>query len=235
MVVACENLPGAAQYRMTSSLRIRNDRAFDARRSGETRAKLATARWFYKLFARMTRLDLARNAGDFRLLDRRALDALLSMSERNRFLRGMTVWIGYSQVAVPYDRDPRFAGETKYTWRAMVRFALDAFSSFSWMPLQAATVLGFIFSIVAFLALPLVIIARYANHPVAGVSTVLFVVLFLGGIQLITVGLIGEYVGRIYDEVKQRPLYLVRERRNVASPETGTEESEPADRVTPRA
>src|SRR5436190_18552556 len=200
-----------------------------ARRAGETRAKLATARWFYKLFARMTRLDLARNAGDFRLLDRRALDALLSMSERNRFLRGMTVWIGYPQVAVPYDRDPRFAGETKYTWRAMIHFALDAISSFSWVPLQAATVLGFVFSIVAFLALPLVVIARFANHPGAGVSTVLFVVLFLGGVQLITVGLIGEYVGRIYDEVKRRPLYLVRDRRNVAPPEEpgpGTQESE---------
>jgi len=190
-----------------------------SRRRGETRAKLATARWFYKLFARLTRLDLAGNAGDFRLLDRVALDALNSMHERNRFLRGMSVWIGYRQVAVPYERDERFAGETKYTWRKMMRFALDAISSFSWMPLQAATVLGFIFSAVAFLAMPLVIVARFTGSPVAGVTTVLLVVLLLGGIQLITVGLIGEYVGRIYDEVKRRPLYLVRERRNVAPPE----------------
>src|SRR4051794_5032004 len=99
-----------------------------SRRRGETRAKLATARWFYKLFARLTRLDLAGNAGDFRLLDRVALDALNSMHERNRFLRGMSVWIGYRQVAVPYERDERFAGETKYTWRKMMRFALDAIS-----------------------------------------------------------------------------------------------------------
>jgi glycosyltransferase involved in cell wall biosynthesis len=206
-----------------------------ARRAGETRAKLATARWFYRLFARMTRLDLARNAGDFRLLDRKALDALLSLSERNRFLRGMTVWIGFEQIAVPYDRDARRAGETKYTWRKMFRFALDAISSFSWMPLQAATVLGFIFSIVAFLSLPLVIIARYTGHPVEGVSTVLFVVLLLGGIQLITVGLIGEYVGRIYDEVKQRPLYLVRERRNLPDPSPEAEERGARERVTPPA
>jgi polyisoprenyl-phosphate glycosyltransferase len=198
-----------------------------AQRRGETRAKLATARWFYRLFARVTRLDLAGNAGDFRMLDRTALDALRSMHERNRFLRGMSVWIGYRQIAVPYDRDSRFAGETKYTWTKMMKFALDAISSFSWMPLQAATVLGFIFSIVAFLAMPLVIIARFTGDPVAGVTTVLLAVLLLGGIQLITVGLIGEYVGRIYDEVKRRPLYLVRERRNVAPPEEPeTDESE---------
>jgi dolichol-phosphate mannosyltransferase len=189
------------------------------RRAGETRLKLATARWFYKLFARITRVDLAGNAGDFRLLDRQALDALLSMHERNRFLRGMSVWIGYRQKAVPYERDVRFAGETKYTWRKMFKFGLDAISSFSWVPLQAATVLGFVFSIVAFISLPLVIVARYADIYVPGVSSILFVVLLLGGIQLITVGLIGEYVGRIYDEVKRRPLYLVRDHRNTPDPE----------------
>jgi dolichol-phosphate mannosyltransferase len=189
--------------------------------------KLRTARWFYRLFAKVTRLDLAQNAGDYRLLDRRALDALLSLRERNRFLRGMSVWIGFRQVAVPYDREERFAGETKYTWRKMARFALDAISSFSWMPLQVATVLGFVFSIVAFLALPLVIVARVTGIYVPGVSSILFVVLFLGGIQLITVGIIGEYVGRIYDEVKERPLYLVRETRNDPAPGGGGESSEP--------
>jgi polyisoprenyl-phosphate glycosyltransferase len=201
-------------------------------REGETRLKLATARWFYKLFAKVTRIDLARNAGDFRLLDRTALDALLSLHERNRFIRGMTVWIGYRQIAVPYNRDPRFAGETKYTWRKMMKFALDAISSFSWVPLQAATVLGFVFSIVAFMAMPLVIIARLTGSPAAGVTTVLLAVLLLGGIQLISVGLIGEYVGRIYDEVKRRPLYLVRERRNVAPPEEETDES--SERIATR-
>ena len=137
------------------------------------------------------------------------------MRERNRFLRGMTVWVGFTQTAIPYERDARYAGETKFTLRRMVRFAFDAISSFSWMPLQAATFLGFFFSALAFLGLPLVIVARIAGIYVPGVSSVLFVVLLLGGIQLITVGLIGEYVGRIYDEVKGRPLYVVESRRNI--------------------
>jgi dolichol-phosphate mannosyltransferase len=188
-------------------------------RQGESRFKLTSARWFYRLFSRLTRLELEENSGDFRLLGRQALDALLAMPERNRFLRGMTVWIGFTQTSVPYDRDARYAGETKYTVGRMLRFSLDAVSSFSWLPLQVATVLGFLFSAIAFLGLPLVVIARVADIYVPGVSSVLFAVLLLGGIQLITVGIIGEYVGRIYDEVKRRPLYVVRERRNVPPPE----------------
>jgi polyisoprenyl-phosphate glycosyltransferase len=188
-------------------------------RVGETRFKLASARWFYRLFSRVTGLELRENSGDFRLLDRRALDAVLSMRERNRFLRGMTVWVGFTQTGVPYQRDARHAGETKYTLRRMLRFSLDAISSFSSVPLQAATLLGFFFSLCAFLGLPLVIAARVAGIYVPGVSTILFVILLLGGIQLITVGIIGEYVGRIYDEVKGRPLYVVREGRNIGAEE----------------
>ena len=148
----------------------------------------------------------------------------------------MTVWIGFKQTPVRYERDPRYAGETKYTWRRMVHFAIDAISSFSLMPLQIATLLGFVFSIVAFLALPLVIIARIADIYVPGVSTILFVILFLGGIQLITVGLIGEYIGRIYEEVKGRPLYLVRETRNMGPEDPGpgpAEAEEPERAITP--
>jgi len=184
-------------------------------RAGESWFKLATARWFYNLFARITKLQLPQNAGDFRLLDRSALDAVLTMRERNRFLRGMATWIGFRQTSVRYKREARFAGETKYTLGRMLRFSLDAMTSFSWLPLQAATLLGFIFSIVAFLGLPLVVVARYAHIYVKGVSSILFVILLLGGIQLITVGIIGEYVGRIYDEVKGRPLYVVRATRNL--------------------
>jgi glycosyltransferase involved in cell wall biosynthesis len=143
-------------------------------RSGETRFKLASARWFYRLFARVTRLDLRENSGDYRLLDRQALDAVLCMRERNRFLRGMTVWVGFTQTAVPYARDARYAGETKYTFRRMVRFSLDAISSFSWLPLQGATLLGFVFSLTAFLMLPLVIVARYAGIYERGVPSVLW-------------------------------------------------------------
>jgi polyisoprenyl-phosphate glycosyltransferase len=189
-------------------------------RAGESWVKLKTANWFYRLFARLSEVELPRNSGDFRLLDRRALDALLAMRERNRFLRGMTIWIGYTQTAVPYERDPRFAGETKYTMRKMLRFSLDAISSFSWMPLQVATVLGFLFSALAMLTIPVVIGLKIAGEVIPGFATVLVVVLLLGGIQLITAGIIGEYVGRIYDEVKGRPLYLIRSTRNLG-PDAG--------------
>jgi dolichol-phosphate mannosyltransferase len=183
-------------------------------RAGESRFKLATARWFYKLFDKLAQVELQHNSGDFRLLDRRALDALLSMRERNRFLRGMTVWVGYTQAAVPYSRDPRYAGETKYTVTKMVRFSLDAISSFSHRPLQLATLLGFAISTLAFIAIPVVVALRLAGSYLPGFSAITIVVLLLGGIELIAIGIIGEYVGRIYDEVKGRPLYLVRARRN---------------------
>jgi dolichol-phosphate mannosyltransferase len=143
---------------------------------------------------------------------------LLGMPERNRFLRGMTVWIGFTQAAVPFVRDERTTGVTKYPLRKMLRFSFDAITSFSSAPLQWATFLGFVFSGIAFLAIPLAIVARYTNIYERGVPTTIVVVLLLGGIQLITVGIIGEYVGRIYDEVKHRPLYVVRERINVEEP-----------------
>jgi glycosyltransferase involved in cell wall biosynthesis len=188
-------------------------------RVGETRFKLTTARWFYRLMSKLSSIELAENAGDFRLMDRRALDALLAMRERSRYLRGMTVWVGFTQAAIHYERDARHAGETKYTLRKMLRFSLDAIASFSHIPLQAATVLGFVFSFVAFLAIPVVIGLKIADQYLPGFTTITVVVLLLGGIQLIAIGLIGEYVGRIYDEVKQRPLYLVRERRNLRDTE----------------
>jgi polyisoprenyl-phosphate glycosyltransferase len=187
-------------------------------RPGESRFKLSTAKWFYKLFDKLAQVELQHNSGDFRLLDRRALDALLSMRERNRFLRGMTVWVGYTQAAVPYHRDPRYAGETKYTISRMLRFSLDAISSFSHRPLQLATLLGFMISTLAFIAIPVVIVLRILGSYLPGFSALTIVVLLLGGIELIAIGIIGEYVGRIYDEVKGRPLYLVRARRNM--PET---------------
>jgi dolichol-phosphate mannosyltransferase len=183
-------------------------------RLGETAFKRITARGFYRTFRRLTGLDLAVESGDFRLMDRKALDALLAMPERNRFLRGMTVWIGFSQIAVPFVRQERHAGVTKYPLRKMLRFSFDAITSFSSRPLQWATFLGFFFSIVAFLAIPLTVVARYANLFERGVPTTIIIVLLLGGIQLITLGIIGEYIGRIYDEVKKRPLYVVGERIN---------------------
>jgi glycosyltransferase involved in cell wall biosynthesis len=192
-------------------------------RDGESRFKLSTARWFYKLFDKLAQVELQHNSGDFRLLDRRALDALLAMRERNRFLRGMTVWVGYTQAAVPYKRDSRYAGETKYTLSKMLRFSLDAISSFSHRPLQLATLLGFVISTLAFIAIPVVIVLRLVGSYLPGFGSITIVILLLGGIQLIAIGIIGEYVGRIYDEVKGRPLYLVRARQNIAASEAHDE------------
>jgi dolichol-phosphate mannosyltransferase len=184
-------------------------------RNGETRFKVATAHLFYRLLSRISSVPLTRDSGDFRLLDRRALDALLGMRERNRYLRGMTVWIGFTQTAVPYTRDPRYAGATKFSLTRMLRFSLDAIASFSHMPLQVATLIGFAVAAFAFLMIPVAIIFRAFGQFVPGVTTTIIAVLLLGGIQLMSVGVIGEYVGRIYDEVKARPLYLVSQRRNL--------------------
>jgi dolichol-phosphate mannosyltransferase len=143
------------------------------------------------------------------------------MTERSRFLRGMTVWIGFTQTAVSYRREARTAGETKFSLRRMLRFSFDAISSFSYFPLQLATVLGFLISALAFIAIPLTVIARLQGIFVPGISSTLVAVLLLGGIQLITLGVVGEYVGRIYDEVKRRPLYIVRDTLNVDRDEVG--------------
>jgi len=183
-------------------------------RQGETAFKLATARWFYAIFRKLAQVDLEPNSGDFRLLDRRALDALLSMGERNRFLRGMTVWVGFTQTAIPYRRDARYAGETKYPIRKMLRFSLDAIASFSHLPLQIATYLGFLFAGIAFIAIPVVVVLKFTGGYLPGFGSVTITILMIGGLQLIALGLIGEYVGRIYDEVKRRPLYIVRDQRN---------------------
>jgi dolichol-phosphate mannosyltransferase len=183
-------------------------------RAGESRFKLRTASLFYRLFRSLSAVELEPNSGDFRLLDRRALDALLSMGERSRFLRGMSIWVGFTQDSVAYDRDPRYAGNTKFTVGRMMRFSLDAIASFSYRPLQIATALGFGISVVAFIAIPVVIVLKILGDYLYGFSTVEITILLLGGIQLITIGLIGEYVGRIFDEVKGRPLYLVRSRQN---------------------
>jgi dolichol-phosphate mannosyltransferase len=188
-------------------------------REGESRFKLSTAKWFYKLFDKLAQVELEHNSGDFRLLDRRPLDALLAMRERNRFLRGMTVWVGYTQAAVSYRRDPRYAGETKYTLSKMLKFSLDAISSFSHRPLQLATLLGFLISTLAFIAIPVVVVLRLSGSYLPGFGSITIAILLLGGIQLIAIGIIGEYVGRIYDEVKGRPLYVVRATRNLRQTE----------------
>jgi len=183
-------------------------------REGETRFKLMTAAWFYRLLGKVAQIEVEQNAGDFRLLSRRALDALLAMPERNRYIRGMTAWVGFSHTRVPYKRAPRHAGETKFSLMKMLRFSFDAVTSFSYVPLQMATLLGFVCAAIAFMGIPVAIGFRVAGEFVPGITTVVIAVLLLGGIQLMAIGVIGEYLARVYDEVKRRPLYLVESKRN---------------------
>ncbi len=181
-------------------------------REGETWFKKTTASLFYRLIRRITDVDIPQDTGDFRLMDRRVVEVLKGMKERHRFIRGMVAWVGFRQTGVPYVRAPRFAGETKYPLRKMLKFAWDAITGFSYVPLQLATYLGFVAAGMAILAIPLVIVARLAgSQAFHGQATTLIAVLFLGGVQLISLGILGEYIGRIYDEVKARPLYVVAE------------------------
>jgi glycosyltransferase involved in cell wall biosynthesis len=184
-------------------------------REGESGFKLATARWFYRLMGGLAQIELEPNAGDFRLFDRAPLDALLTMRERSRFLRGMSSWVGFRRDVVEYDRAARAAGTTKYPLGRMLRFALDGLTSFSNFPLQLAALAGFVCAAVALVLLPLTIVARYTGIYERGVPSLMFVVLLIGGIQLLALGMIGEYLGRIYDEVKQRPLYVVARAENI--------------------
>jgi dolichol-phosphate mannosyltransferase len=182
-----------------------------ARRTGETRFKLWTAAAFYRLIARITSVEIPRDTGDFRLLDRRVVETLVTMREHHRFMRGLSAWVGFRQEAVSYDRHERFAGTTKYPLRKMIRFALDAITAFSYAPLQLATSFGFLLAALSLVGIVVAIIVRVFGGAIQGQGTTLIVVLFLGGIQLIFLGIIGEYLGRIYDEVRARPLYIVRE------------------------
>lgn len=157
-------------------------------------------------------MNIPLDAGDFRLMDRTVVDVLNQMRERHRFLRGMSVWVGFKQTGVTYQRAPRYAGETKYPFRKMVKFASDAITSFSYFPLQVAMYLGFVSAGASILAIPVVIALRLAgSRAFFGQASTLIAVLFLGGVQLISLGILGEYIGRLYDEAKGRPLYIVSE------------------------
>ena len=181
-------------------------------REGETWFKLFTAKLFYRLIDRITGIEIPRDTGDFRLMDRRVVDAIRRMPERHRFLRGMVPWVGFKQTGVQYDRHARYAGTTHHSSLSkMVPFALNAITGFSYFPLQLATYLGFVIAGISALAILIVLFVRLfaANTQLTGQATTLVAVLFLGGVQLICLGIIGEYLGRIYDEVKARPLYLI--------------------------
>ncbi|MEM7119403.1 MAG: glycosyltransferase family 2 protein [Chloroflexota bacterium] len=181
-------------------------------REGETWFKLITAKLFYRLIFRITNINIPLDTGDFRLMDRRVVDSIRRMPEKNRFLRGMVPWVGFRQTGVEFERAPRYAGQAKFTSvRKMLPFAIDAITSFSYFPLQMATYLGFGCAALSGLAIILVVLLRLFGtaQPLLGQATTLVSVLFLGGVQLISLGIIGEYLGRIYDEVKKRPLYLI--------------------------
>ena len=195
-------------------------------RDGETAFKLWTAKIFYRTMGNLSDTEIPLDTGDFRLLDRRVVDALLAMPERDRFVRGMVSWLGFSQAAVPYHRAARAAGVTKFSFFKMVKFATDGIVSFSILPLRLATWVGFAASGIALLGVLITVVERLMGVEglVKGWASVLVAILFIGGVQLICMGIIGEYVGRIYGESKRRPLYVVRERLGFeASPQARAE------------
>jgi dolichol-phosphate mannosyltransferase len=184
-------------------------------REGETRLKRATAAAFYRAFNRISEVKVPVDVGDFRLVDRRVLDVFLQMRESNRFVRGMFSWVGLRQTGVLYRREERFAGETKYPLRKMLRFAATGVISFSAAPLRAALNLGFLVSFVAFgLGIWSIIVKATGFYNVPGWTSIVVVTSFIGGIQLIVLGVIGEYIGDIHAEVKRRPLYVISDLEN---------------------
>ncbi len=190
------------------------------RREGETIFKKATARLFYNLLHRMADIEQPIDVGDFRLVDRKALDAFLQMRESNRYVRGMFSWIGFRQAAVPYVRASRHAGESKYPLRKMIRFASDGIIGFSTAPLKLALTTGSLLAILAVCYGILAISLKLAGlHDVPGYASLLVTITFLSGVQLIVIGMVGQYVARIYDEARGRPLYLIREARGFATRE----------------
>lgn len=182
-------------------------------RKGESAFKIFTAAMFYRIIKRLTNVSIPVDTGDFRLMSRRVVEALKRSHERHRFLRGMVSWVGYNQIGVEYDRQERLSGETKYPLRKMLKFAVDGITSFSDVPLRFASYLGFTVSTAAFVYAVIIILfkAFHFGTPeyARGWASTMVVILFLGGVQLIGIGILGEYIGRIYDEVKARPLYLI--------------------------
>jgi glycosyltransferase involved in cell wall biosynthesis len=180
-------------------------------RAGETRFKRATAHAFYRMLARATDVDIPLDAGDFRLMSRRALDVLLSMPEQSRFIRGMVAWIGFRQVPFSYQRDERFAGETKYPLSKMIGFALDALTGFSSAPLKLASHASVWLAAGSVLLIAYIAFAWLAGRSIPGWTSLMLVVVVLGAVQMFVLGMMGEYIGRLYSQAKQRPLYIVQE------------------------
>ena len=213
--------PPAVIERMVEKWQEGVDVAYGVRssRAGESWFKLITARLFYKIVRRLTRVDIPLDTGDFRLMSRRALDVFNSMPERHRFIRGMIPWLGFRQEPVPYDRAARFAGVTKYPLSKMLKLALDGITSFSNAPLNSAYWLGMVVAVISVLYAVYVIVVNILGlNQVRGWPSLMVAITFLGAVQLITIGILGEYVGRIYDEVKKRPLFIMDERDSRRNP-----------------
>ena len=186
--------------------------AVRSEREGESWFKKFTAAMFYRIIYSITDVKIPVDTGDFRLMDRKVVDVLKQMKERHRFPRGMSAWVGFRQIGVTYKRAARVAGVTKYPFRKMLKLALNAITGFSYFPLQVATYFGFVSAGISILAIPIVVALRLAgSHFFEGQTTTLISVLFLGGVQLISLGILGEYIGRLYDEANGRPLYIVRD------------------------
>ena len=181
------------------------------KRPGETGMKLITANLFYRILKRLTKVNIPVDVGDFRLMSKRAVKQFRKLREQDRFVRGLVSWVGYNQIGVSYSREKRHAGKTKYPYTKMFKFAIDGLTSFSSVPLRFATYLGYITSFLAFLYACSVFIQKALGITVQGWATIMVGMLFLGGVQLICLGIIGEYISRIFTETKQRPMYLVEE------------------------
>ena len=181
-------------------------------RQGETWLKKKTSEWYYRILQKSTRIPIQRDTGDFRLLDRRCIEALRLLRESQRNTKAMFSWIGYKKKEIFYDRDPRIAGETKWNYRKLINLAIDGITSFTTAPLRIASVFGLFVSCLAFCYILYLVIRPLFGVPTgAGYSSLMAVILFLGGVQMIFLGIIGEYIGRIFNETKQRPLYLIEE------------------------
>lgn len=183
------------------------------KRSGESKMKLLTASLFYRILKALTKIEIPVDVGDFRLMSKRAVIHFRELRERDRFVRGLVSWLGFKQIGVPYFRAKRYAGTTKFPYRKMIKFALDGITSFSSIPLKFSTWLGYSASLLAFIYMISVFFQRFLGYTdkVPGWATIMVGMLFLGGVQLICLGIIGEYIGRIFNEIKQRPMYVIEE------------------------
>ncbi|WP_194091069.1 glycosyltransferase family 2 protein [Vibrio hibernica] len=192
-----------------------------ANREGESWFKRVTAKSFYRLLSYLSEVQIPLDTGDFRLMDRQVVDHLIAMPEKSRFIRGMVSWIGFNQTAITYERSARFAGESKYPLTKMIKFGLDGILSFSVKPLKLSIMMGFVCSGISMLMLLYFVYVRImTDHWVSGWTSLFVAILFMGGVQLISIGIVGEYVARIYKESKNRPLYIIKERRSINAEET---------------